>query len=107
MFQVGIVILKLMDSVLVLFTLCNQLVMLGVKGLDLFPELAVLFFKISHRIGLFVRGFLVSSKVVLKLQMGVFGGVVDLGQGSKFLLELFHLLCVVTLLSLSHFGLQR
>jgi hypothetical protein len=39
--------------------------------------------------------------------MSVFGGIVDLRQGCEFLLELLHLLGIIGLLSLSHFGFKN
>jgi hypothetical protein len=104
--EICIFIFEFVNTVLVLLTFGNQFVVLGVKRFYLFSELAVLFLQFSDSGRVLVCGLLVGGEVVLELEMGVFGGVVDLGQCGQFPLELLYLLSVVTLLCFCHLSLQ-
>ena len=71
MLQIGVFVLKLVDTVFVFFTLSNELIVLGVKTLDLLTKLAILLFELCCTSLMLIRCFFVNSQIVLELKMSI------------------------------------
>jgi hypothetical protein len=100
--EIGAFILKLVDSVLVLFAFTNQLTVLSIQTLNLLLELTILLLEFSDCVRVLVCGLLVGSKVILQLQMRILRRIMNLRQSGQLFLKLLNLLSVIGLLCLGH-----
>jgi hypothetical protein len=58
MLEIGALVLKLVNSVLVLFAFRHKLVVLGIKTLNLLPELTILLLQFCDCVRVFACGLL-------------------------------------------------